>query len=101
MKQISLTILILLLGMKSFSQKKDMQITSSNKNFGFSSSLNKEITGIEHIFPVRIHQFYIDTISNYLTVQLRGLSKNGKWLDNSGNVVLFDLNKSERKWSKA
>jgi len=62
--------------------------------------INKDINAKEYIFPERIEDSFIDTTTNFITIQLRGLSKNGKWLNNSGNVILYDLSAKQEKWVK-
>jgi outer membrane protein assembly factor BamB len=59
-----------------------------------------DIKAKQYIFPERIDNYYIDTTSNLLTVQLRGTSKNGKWLNSTGNVILYDLSNKKEKWIK-
>jgi outer membrane protein assembly factor BamB len=83
-----------------FSQKNELPVLNKDKNLGKNLITNTEITGSEYVFPDRIHETYLDTVSGFLTVQIRGLSKNGKWLDNTGNILLYDLNKRTLKWSR-
>ncbi len=86
--------------MNSFSQKNDLQVKSNEKVLGKNLLNNSEIRGFEYVFPDRIEKTYLDTISGSLTVQLRGISKNGKYLDNFGNILLYDLKGKKLKWSK-
>ena len=67
---------------------------------GKNYKTNNDIRAKEYVFPERIENSFIDTISNLLTVQLRGISKNGKYLNNSGNILLYDLSNNKVKWSK-
>jgi len=84
----------------SVSQKNDFKISYTEKNIGINLLDSSEIKGLEYIFPKRIHKIYFDAKSNLLTVQLRKLSKNGKWLKNRGHILLYDLRNKKVKWSK-
>jgi len=92
--------ILILFSMHSFSQKNDFKVLSNDKILGKNLLDNSEIRGFEYIFPDRIEKTYLDTISGFLTVQLRGISKNGKRLDNFGNILLYDLNDKKLKWNK-
>ena len=94
---LALSLLIATIG---FSQKNQIQVLSNEKPFGKSIIDNSVIKGIEYVFPERIHETYLDTTTGYLTVQLRGLSKNGKWLNNTGNIVQYDLKSNSVLWAK-
>lgn len=83
----------------SFAQK-ELLILTNERTIGKKIKTNNEIIAKEFIFPERIDNSYIDTLTNCLTVQLRGTSKNGKWLNNTGNIVLYDLAKKSMKWAK-
>ncbi len=93
-------VLLTLFSIHSFSQKNDFEVLSSEKVVGKNLFTSSEIKGVEYIFPNRIHEIYLDTTSGFLTVQLRKLSKNGKWLNNKGHILLYDLNEKKLKWSK-
>jgi hypothetical protein len=99
MKKIVAGVLIFM-SMASFSQTKQIEVASSEITAGKSLVDNSIIKGMEYVFPERIHETYLDTTTGLLTVQLRGTSKNGKWLDNSGNVVQYDLKNQKLLWSK-
>jgi len=92
--------ILIVFSIHSYSQKNNLQIISAEKNLGKNLLNNSEIRGFEYIFPDRIEETYLDTISGFLTVQLRGLSKNGKRLDNFGYILLYDLNDKKLKWNK-
>lgn len=92
--------LLILISMAAFSQKKQIEVLSSEINAGKSLVDSSVIKGTEFVFPERIHETYLDTTTHLLTVQLRGTSKNGKWLDNVGNVVQYDLKNQKLLWSK-
>jgi hypothetical protein len=80
--------------------QSNLLIVNNDKIIGKNYLTNKDLHATEYVFPERIENSYIDTATNLLTVQLRGLSKNGKWLNNSGDVVLYDITSNNIKWSK-
>jgi len=92
--------LLIIISTTAFSQKKDLQVIRKEKVLGKDLLNNSEIIGYEYMFPDRIEETYLDTISGFLTVQLRGVSKNGKRLDNFGKILLYDLKEKKLKWSK-
>ncbi len=83
-----------------FGQPKTSEVITSERDIGRHLVENKSINGVEYEFQDRIHDSYLDTTSNTITLQLRGLSKNGKWLDNKGDVIFYDLNARKIKWRK-
>ncbi len=96
-----LIILTLLLSSTlSFGKSRNFQITKNEKVIGQNLIDSTEIRGIEYTFPERIHKTYLDTISGLLTVKTRGLTKNRKWLRNSGYILQYDLNNESLLWSK-
>jgi hypothetical protein len=78
----------------------DLLILNNESIAGKNYKTNSEFKAKEYIFPERIDNSFVDTTTNLLTVQLRGTSKNGKWLNNSGNVILYDLSNKKEKWAK-
>ena len=78
----------------------ELSIQNSEKIIGKNSRTNKDILAKEYIFPERIDQYQLDSASGFVAVQLRGTTKNGKWLNNSGNIVLYDLFNNKVKWAK-
>jgi hypothetical protein len=96
---------LFLLGLISFTgatifAQSNLSIQSNKKIIGSSYLTNDYIEAKEYVFPEKISDTYLDTITNYITVQLRGTSKNGKWLKNKGRIVLYDLIQKKEKWSK-
>jgi hypothetical protein len=55
---------------------------------------------VEYVFPDRIHDVFLDTTTGLVTVQLRGLSKNQKWLNNTGKIVQYDVKNQKVLWHK-
>ena len=80
--------------------QSELSIQNSEKVIGTNSRTNEKILAKEYIFPERIDQYQLDSVSGFVAVQLRGTSKNGKWLNNSGNIVLFDLRANKIRWAK-
>jgi outer membrane protein assembly factor BamB len=91
--------LLLLVSGASFGQT-DLLVLHNEKVVGKNLIDNTDIQGIEFTFPERIHETYLDTTNGFLTAQLRGLSKNGKWLDNTGVIVQYDLKNRMLLWNK-
>ena len=91
---------LLLIALKSFSQSSDIKILHKEKAIGENLLTQTEIRATEYLFPDRIHHSHIDTSSGLLTIQLRGLSKNGKRLKTIGKIVLYDINNKKVKWTK-
>jgi hypothetical protein len=95
-----LSTLFLLLTVISVYAQSDLQITHDQKILGKNLKINTDINGIEYVFPERIEHFYVDTLSHLVTVQLRGITRNEKYLNNSGNILVYDLVDRNVKWSQ-
>lgn len=67
------------------------QVYSNEKIVGKNLVDGSSIKGIEYVFPDRIHETFLDTTTGFLTAQLRGVSRNGKWLNNSGTIIQYDI----------
>lgn len=80
--------------------QKEISVLTNSKVVGENLLTGEPIRANEYTFPERIHDFQVDTVNNYLTIQLRNLSKNGKWLRNKGHVVRFDVDENRVLWSK-
>ncbi len=83
----------------TFSQVSDIRVFHSDVTIGKNVLTQRNIKATEYIFPKRVDHFYFDTVSGYITVLLRGLSRNGKWLKNKGDIVVFDIDNKQVKWS--
>ena len=92
--------LLFLITISGFSQSNQIQVLCNEKVLGKNLIDSSDIKGFEYIFPDKIHETFLDTTTGFLTVQLRGVSKNGKWLDNTGNIVQFDIKNQKVLWSK-
>ncbi|MBK6399640.1 MAG: PQQ-binding-like beta-propeller repeat protein [Bacteroidetes bacterium] len=93
-------VILLLTADVGYCQKNQIQVLSNEKVLGKSLVDSIVFKGMEYVFPDRIHETFLDTTTGLLTVQLRGLSKNGKWLDNSGKIIQFDIKNQKVLWSK-
>lgn len=78
--------------------QKEITVLANFKEIGKNQITGEPVLANEYIFPERIHDFEIDTVNNYLTIQLRGFSKNGKWLNNKGYVVRYDTEDKKVLW---
>lgn len=99
MIKLILTIILFCIALSGFTQKTDIEILSNEKNIGKVIATGQEIQAIEYNFPERIHHSYIDTTSNRLTIQLRGV-RNEKWLHNKGHIIQYDLANRKIQWTK-
>lgn len=61
---------------------------------------DNDITANKYEFSERIHDYYIDTLARRITLQLRGISANGKYLNNTGQLVMYDPGAGSVKWAK-
>ncbi|QLG44907.1 PQQ-binding-like beta-propeller repeat protein [Costertonia aggregata] len=75
-------------------------LTNDKKEIGTNLKSNTPILSTEYLFAERISEFQIDTLSNHIDVQLRGLSKNGKWLNNKGYTLRYDAENQKVLWSE-
>jgi outer membrane protein assembly factor BamB len=92
--------LLVMVFVSSYGQSNSLIVLHNEKVIGKNLVLNDNIKAVEHLFPERIHDYYLDTISEYLTIQLRGVSRNGKYLNNAGDVVQYDLKNRRVAWDK-
>ena len=91
---------ILLVPTMTFSQKTNFQVFHNEIVIGKNLVDSSQIKGVEYKFPERIHETFLDSTTGFLTVQLRGLQKNDKWLNNKGNILQYDLNNKKLIWSQ-
>ena len=83
----------------SFAQSSDFLVLTNEGTIGKIVATQEEIKAKEYIFPERIYDSYIDTVSHTITLQLRKQNNNGKW-KNKGKIIFFDINNEIVKWSK-
>lgn len=98
-KRLLLLCFIHILALSTYAQSESSVITNY-KPIGRNYQTQKDILAKETVFPEKIYHTYIDTLTNLITVQLRGTSRNGKYLDNTGKLIVFDLTHNKVKWSK-
>jgi hypothetical protein len=99
MKRLITILLLCFSGVTVFAQKP-LTILSKEITAGKNLITNADIKAIEHVFPQRIDNYYLDTLTNLLTLQLRGISESGNWIKSTGKIVLYDLTNREEKWNK-
>lgn len=100
MKPKLLSLLVVLMAMATQAQNSKINVLSSLKPIGMDNKFQKEIRAQEFVFPKRIHEMYVDTLTGYITIKLRKLSKNGKVLSIAGTVLVFDKTTNTVKWDK-
>ncbi|GHA26331.1 hypothetical protein GCM10007103_04610 [Salinimicrobium marinum] len=100
MKKIGLSVILMFLISLQGLAQKDMEILWNSREVGKNLLTGESVMAKEYTFPERIHDFQVDTVNDHITIQLRGLSKNGKWLDNKGKVVRYDPEEKKVLWSK-
>ncbi|MEO8588932.1 MAG: PQQ-binding-like beta-propeller repeat protein [Flavobacteriales bacterium] len=74
-------------------------VTPRTKRVGTNLMTNAPIMVVEYGVRDRIERVEVDTLNECLTVQIRGLSKNGKWLDNKGHVLRYSNKEQRVLWS--
>lgn len=82
------------------SQSTALKIESHVKTIGKNLLTNSDLQAKEYIFPERIYHFTIDQGSDLLSVQLRGTSNKGKWLNTTGDLIVYDLLNDKIRWKK-
>jgi outer membrane protein assembly factor BamB len=100
MDKIILILAVIFLASPQAFTQKEMTVLSNSMNIGKNLVTGEPVLANEYTLSERIHDFQIDTLNKYMTIQLRGLSKNGKWLDNMGYVVRYDLEEKKVLWYK-
>lgn len=78
----------------------DIAVLTQSTPIGKNIITGEPIVANEYTFPERIQDFKVDTANKYLTIQLRGISKNGKWLENKGSVIRYDTERKKVLWSE-
>lgn len=78
----------------------DLLIYQYQNISGKKYKTNEIILSNEFVFADKVDQYYIDTTKNSIFLQLRGTSKNGRRLNDSGNFLSFDLKTDSIKWDK-
>jgi outer membrane protein assembly factor BamB len=99
MRKVILVGIWLCLGLHAIAQK--IEVINNDGKFGQNMLTHKEIVGTELKFSDRIKSTYIETESNRMTIQLRGLFMFGQLLKNYGDVILYDLTNKKTIWKKS
>ena len=99
MKKILFIGILVCMGFHTIAQNSE--VTNREGQFGKNMITNKEIVGTEFMFSDRIEHSYIETESNCITIQLRGLFLGGNLLKNNGDVILYDLSNKKTIWKKS
>lgn len=95
--------LLLLTTVGVYSQKgskRQIQVIAKEQIVGKNLLNNTSITGFEYVFPERIDRSFLDVSNGFLTVQLKGLTKNGKYVKSTGDIVQYDLAQQNVLWTK-
>ena len=61
---------------------------------------NGSILAKEYAFEDKIDQFYLDTTTNTVTLQLLEKNKTWNFMNMPGRIVLFDLKTNSIRWDK-
>ena len=91
---------LFLFAILSFAQTSEIMVFTNEKPIGRIMTTQEEIKTKEYIFPERKIRSYIDTTLKTITIQLRGVSDNGKFMLNRGNIIYYDLSGQKVKWTK-
>lgn len=98
-KIINLFCFLLLITDMAFSQENKFQVLSETKFLGKNYLNGADIVGAELKFPDKIHDYFVDTVNHFLTVQLRGVKNSGKYKKN-GNILQYNIQTNEILWTK-
>jgi outer membrane protein assembly factor BamB len=75
-------------------------LRQNKKVIGKNFLTNEDIYADEYVFSKSIYDFYIDSTSKFMTLQLRKVSRNGKRWKNKGEILVYDLDQKKVKWRK-
>ena len=100
MNKFRFTLICLFFASVMQAQQNDIVVIIRPVTQGYDYVKNADIQATEYMFPERIDAFEIDEMDGVAAVQLRGVSKNGKSLNKSGDFVLYDLKTQMPRWSK-
>jgi outer membrane protein assembly factor BamB len=98
-KIICLTFLLTFI-FKANCQNNDLKLISFVKSIGHYNKKQTDIFSKQYTFSKNINYIYIDTTSYLMSIQLRGISPNGKWLSNNGSLLIYDVEQDSLLWSK-
>jgi hypothetical protein len=92
--------LLLSLALPVFSQQAEDPGQDLKIILGKNWITSEDITGLEFALDDRVTNYFLDTATNTLTLQVRKLSKSGKKFKKEGELVLFDLQSKKVRWRK-
>ena len=100
MKITKLLCCLLLVSTTAFCQKSEFHVNIAKKIVGKNLINDTYIEGVEYIFQDKIHEYFIDSTMNYLTVQLRDFNTGGKKQNTAGNILQYDLKDQKILWDQ-
>ena len=98
MKKISLLLFFIFTWKVGWCQE-NYKVLKNLKNVGKNLITNEAIMAKMFLFPNKVHDIEFSVDSTAL-ITLRGVSKNGKWLNNNGQVIKYDFNQEKTAWVK-
>lgn len=100
MKPTRLVFCMVFLASMQLMSQKDLRVLTSNRDIGTHLKKGTKLSCSTYVFPDRIYDFQVDTLTQQMTLELRGLSKNGKWLNNKGTFLRYNADQEEITWAK-
>jgi hypothetical protein len=97
---IGLTGIIILLTAVACVPSKPVTMVTNERTLGTGYISLDKIPAVQYSFNDRIHHVYTDSVSGLMTIQFRGLRKNGKTIKNNGRIAVFDPKPGEIVWEK-
>ena len=88
-------------GAEAVMQGGDEYMTSRPISVGRNLISGQPLSGIAYDFGERIDDIYIDSVSRTATVQVRGVTPNGKYLKNQGQLLVLDLQEGRVRWNRS
>lgn len=80
------------------SSTRPVTMTETEASIGHEIITEEDVPAVIFEFSNRIHTAYLDTLSGLFTLQFRDLTKNEKWLQNSGRIIVFNPDSSQVYW---
>jgi len=95
-----LIFLICLFPLLLSAKKKEISVAPGQRLIATNISTGSDIKVNTLCFSDRVFKVNVDKNTGWLTVQLRGLKPNGKYLKNKGAVLLYAPKEANIKWSR-
>ena len=83
-----------------FSQKKEITVVQKESVVGKNLFNGSDIKGVEYVFSDKVYNYFVDTATHLLTVQLRNIGLDGVSLKNKGAMVQYDIINDQILWTK-